>query len=96
MSVSVTPCSVLRRLLMITAGCGPCNTPAPMVLAQFIVAAPLGAGLTATALALLDPAIIAALLVDGTRERRVLWETLTTARPLERVAVAAAFERGIA
>ena len=71
-------------------------TPAAMVLAQFIVAVPLAAGLTATALALLDPEIIAALRVDGASERRVLWETLAAARPQVRVAVAAAFGRAIA
>lgn len=71
-------------------------TPAAMVVAQFIVAAPLAAGLTATALALLDPEIIAALRVDGASERRVLWETLAAARPQVRVAVAAAFGRAIA
>ena len=71
-------------------------TPAAMVLAQFIVAAPLAAALTATALALLDPEIIAALRVDGASERRVLWETLAAARPQVRVAVAAAFGRAIA
>ncbi len=71
-------------------------TPAAMVLAQFIVAAPLAAGLTATALALLDPEIIAALRVDGASERRVLWETLAAARPQVRVAVAAVFGRAIA
>lgn len=71
-------------------------TPAAMVLAQFIVAAPLAVGLTATAVALLDPESIAVLRIDGASERCVVWETLAAARPQVRAAVAAAFGRAIA
>src|SRR5687768_7255579 len=46
-------------------GLGLLYTPAAMILAQFIVAAPLAAGLTAAALSLLDAELIAALRVDG-------------------------------
>jgi tungstate transport system permease protein len=70
-------------------------TPAAMVCAQFVVAAPLAAGLTAAAVGLLDPELVAALRVDGASERRVLWETLQAVRPQVRVAVAAAFGRAI-
>ena len=70
-------------------------TPGAMVVAQFIVAAPLAAGLTAAALDLVDRDLVAALRVDGASERRVVWEMLSAARPQVRVAVAAAFGRAI-
>ena len=70
-------------------------TPAAMVLAQFLVAAPLAAGLTAAAVSLIDPELVAALRVDGASEKRVLWETLQAVRPQVRVAIAAAFGRAI-
>ncbi len=70
-------------------------TPAAMVSAQFIVAAPLAAGLTAAAVGLVDPELVAALRVDGASEKRVLWELLHAVRPQVRVAIAAAFGRAI-
>lgn len=70
-------------------------TPAAMVLAQCIVAAPLAAGLTAAALGLLDPELVGALRADGAREWRVGWELVRAARPQVFVAVAAAFGRAI-
>lgn len=70
-------------------------TPAAMVSAQFIVAAPLAAGLTAAAVGLVDPELAAALRVDGASEKRVVWEALQAVRPQVRVAIAAAFGRAI-
>jgi tungstate transport system permease protein len=70
-------------------------TPAAMVIAQVIVAAPLAAGLTSTAISLLDPEFVAALRVDGASERRVLWEALQAVRPQVRVVIAAAFGRAV-
>ena len=70
-------------------------TPAAMVLAQVIVAAPLAAGLTRAALGLVDGDLVGALRVDGAREGRVAWELLRAARPQVLVAVAAAFGRAI-
>ena len=70
-------------------------TPAAMVLAQLIVAAPIAAGLTRSALGLLDPDIIEALRVDGAEGPRVGWEAVRAARPQVLVAVAAAFGRAI-
>lgn len=70
-------------------------TPAAMILAQFIVAAPLAAGLTRAALGLLDGDLVGALRTDGATERRVAWEVVRAARPQVLVAVAAAFGRAI-
>lgn len=70
-------------------------TPAAMILAQFIVAAPLAAGLTRAALGLLDGDLVGALRADGATERRVAWEVVRAARPQVLVAVAAAFGRAI-
>lgn len=70
-------------------------TPAAMVLAQCIVATPLAAGLTASALGLLDRELVGALRADGAREWRVGWELVRAARPQVLVAVAAAFGRAI-
>lgn len=70
-------------------------TPAAMVLAQLIVAAPIAAGLTRSALGLLDPDIIEALRVDGAEGPRVGWEAVRAARPQVLVALAAAFGRAI-
>ncbi len=70
-------------------------TPAAMVVAQFVVAAPLAAGLTAAAVGLVDPDLVAAFRVDGASEGRVLWEILGAVRPQVRVAVAAAFGRAL-
>lgn len=71
-------------------------TPAAMVLAQFIVAAPLAAGLTYAAASGLNPEILEALRVDGASETRVARETLWATRPQVIIAVAAAFGRAIA
>lgn len=70
-------------------------TPAAMVLAQFIVAAPLAAGLTRSAVGLLNLELVEALRADGAGEWRVGWETVCAARPGVLVAVAAAFGRAI-
>lgn len=71
-------------------------TPAAMVLAQFIVAAPLAAGLTRSAAAGLNAEILEALRVDGAPESLVAREALRAVRPQVIVAVAAAFGRAIA
>lgn len=70
-------------------------TPAAMVLAQFIVAAPLAAGLTRAALDLQDGDLATALRADGAAEWRVGWELVLAAWPQVLVAVAAAFGRAI-
>jgi tungstate transport system permease protein len=70
-------------------------TPTAMVIAQFIVAMPLAAGLTRAAVGLLDPDLIEALRVDGARDWRIGWELIQAARPEVLVAVAAAFGRAI-
>jgi tungstate transport system permease protein len=71
-------------------------SPPAMVLAQFCVAAPIVAGLTRSALGLLDPEIRAALRTDGASERRVAYELARAARGQVLVAVAAGFGRAIA
>jgi tungstate transport system permease protein len=71
-------------------------TPSAMVLAQFIVAAPIAASFTRAALALLDPEVTAALRADGASEPRVAFELAQAARAQVVVAVAAAFGRAIA
>jgi tungstate transport system permease protein len=70
-------------------------TPAAMVAAQFIVAMPLAAGLTRSALGLVDADLVGALRADGAGEWRVAWELLRAARAQVVVAVAAAFGRAI-
>lgn len=70
-------------------------TPAAMVLAQLIVAAPIAAGLTASALGLLDAGLTEALRVDGAPGWRVGWEAVRAARPQVLAAVAAALGRAI-
>ncbi len=70
-------------------------TPVAMVMAQFIVAMPLAAGLTRSALALLNIEIAEALRADGASEWRLGWEIVGAARPQVLVAVAAAFGRAI-
>jgi tungstate transport system permease protein len=71
-------------------------TPQAMVLAQFIVAAPIVAGLTRTALELLDADLLQALRADGTGAFAEGRELVRAALPQVRVAVAAAFGRAIA
>ena len=70
-------------------------TPAAMVIAQFIVAAPIAAGLTRSAVDLSSGELAEALRVDGAREWRVGWEAVGAVRPQVVVAVAAAFGRAI-
>lgn len=70
-------------------------TPAAMVLAQLIVALPLAAGLTRSAIAALDPDLIAALAVDGAGPWTSGCELIRAARPQISQAVAAAFGRAI-
>ncbi|MBI4492050.1 MAG: ABC transporter permease [Chloroflexi bacterium] len=71
-------------------------TPSAMVLAQFIVAAPIAAGLTRSALEGLDPDLAQALRVDGAGEVALGCELVRAALPQVLVAVAAAFGRAIA
>lgn len=70
-------------------------TPAAMVLAQLIVAAPIAAGLTASALGLLDAGLTEALRADGAPGWRVGWEAVRAARPQVLAAVAATLGRAI-
>jgi tungstate transport system permease protein len=70
-------------------------TPAAMVLAQFVVAAPLAAGLTRSAISGLNGDLAEAMRVDGASDWRVGWEAVRAARPGVLVAVAAAFGRAI-
>jgi tungstate transport system permease protein len=71
-------------------------TPGAMVLAQFIVAAPIAAGFTQAAIELLDPELIGALRVDGADFAKLGRELCRAALPQVLVAVAAAFGRAIA
>jgi tungstate transport system permease protein len=70
-------------------------TPAAMVLAQFIVAAPLAAGLTRAAVQQLDLELSEALRVDGAGELRVGRELVVAVLPQVLTAIAAAFGRAI-
>ncbi len=70
-------------------------TPAAMILAQFLVAAPIAAGLTRSAVGGLNMEFSEALRVDGASEWRAGWEAVRAARPQVLVAVAAAFGRAI-
>lgn len=71
-------------------------TPAAMVLAQLIVAAPIAAGFTQAAIELLEPDISAAMRVDGAGFTKLCGELVRAALPQVIVAVAAAFGRAIA
>jgi tungstate transport system permease protein len=71
-------------------------TPAAMVLAQLLVAFPLVAGFTRSALGLLDPDLVRAMRADGAGEVRVGYELARAAWPQVLVAVAAGFGRAIA
>ena len=71
-------------------------TPEAMVLAQFVVAAPLAAGLTRSALELLDRDLTQALRADGAGGLTLGRELVRAALPQVLVAVAAAFGRAIA
>jgi ABC-type tungstate transport system substrate-binding protein len=71
-------------------------TPVAMIVAQWIIAMPLAAGLTAAAIRILDRELFGALRVDGATELQVGWEVLRVARTQVLVAIAAAFGRAIA
>jgi tungstate transport system permease protein len=71
-------------------------TPQAMVLAQFIVAAPIVTGLSRSALELLSPDILQALRVDGARGLAIGRELVRAALPQVLVAVAAGFGRATA
>lgn len=71
-------------------------TPTAMILAQFIVAAPIAASLTRSALTALDPEIFAALRLDGAGKLSLGRELVLAALPQVMVAIAAAFGRAIA
>lgn len=71
-------------------------TPAAMVIAQFIVAAPIAAGITRAAIAMLDREIVEALHIDGAGVVAAGRELVRAALPQVLLAVAAAFGRAIA
>lgn len=70
-------------------------TPGAMVLAQFIVALPIVAGLTRVALDAVDPEVVHALRADGAGEVLVGRELVRAALPGVSIAVVAAFGRAI-
>jgi tungstate transport system permease protein len=70
-------------------------TPMAMIAAQWMVAMPLAAGLTAGAIRLLDQELVSALRVDGAGEVQVGWELIRIARTQVLIAIAAAFGRAI-
>lgn len=70
-------------------------TPAAMVLAQWIVAWPIAAGVTRTAVELLDQELVDALRVFGAGTFRTGWELVRAALPQVGFAAAAAFGRAI-
>jgi tungstate transport system permease protein len=67
-----------------------------MVLAQVLVALPLVAGFTRSALGLLDPDLARAMRADGAGGVRAAYELIVAAWPQVLVAVAAGFGRAIA
>lgn len=71
-------------------------TPPAMVAAQVIVALPIAAGLTWSALEALDSELASALRMSGARELRVAYELIRATLPQVIVAVSAAFGRAIA
>jgi tungstate transport system permease protein len=71
-------------------------TPAAMVLAQWIVAFPVAAGVTRSAISLLDPDLLDALRVFGAGPVRSGWELVRAAAPQVGFAVTAAFGRAVA
>jgi tungstate transport system permease protein len=70
-------------------------TPPAMVLAQLVVALPLVAGVTRTAISLLDADLRLAMRADGAGETRIGRELAEAALPQMLVAVAAGFGRAI-
>jgi tungstate transport system permease protein len=71
-------------------------TPLAMTLAQFIVAMPLVAGLTHSALTLLEPELLEALRMDGAGDLQAGGELVRAALPQVVLAVLAGFGRAIA
>jgi tungstate transport system permease protein len=71
-------------------------TPQAMVIAQFLVALPIAAGLTRTVLELVDRDVLHAMRVDGAGEARAARELVRIVSPQLLVVVAAAFGRAIA
>jgi tungstate transport system permease protein len=71
-------------------------TPQAMVIAQFLVALPIAAGLTRAALASIDRDLMHALRVDGAGEARVARELVRVISPQIAVILAATFGRAIA
>jgi tungstate transport system permease protein len=76
-------------------GLGLLYTPGAMVAAQFVVAAPLVAGITRSALGLVDPDVLPALRVDGAGTVVAGRELVRSATPQVLVAIAAGFGRAI-
>ena len=70
-------------------------TPQAMVIAQFLVAMPIAAGLTRAALEQVDRDVLHALRVDGAGEARVARELVRLVAPQMLVVVAAAFGRAV-
>jgi tungstate transport system permease protein len=70
-------------------------TPSAMVIAQVLVALPLVAGITRTAISLLDADLRLAMRADGAGETRIGRELAAAALPQMLVAVAAGFGRAI-
>lgn len=70
-------------------------TPKAMIVAQWMVATPLAAGLTAGAIRLVDRELVSALRIDGATEIQVGWELIRIARTQVLIAIAAAFGRAI-
>jgi tungstate transport system permease protein len=70
-------------------------TPQAMVIAQFLVALPIAAGLTRAALDSVDRDILHALRVDGAGDARAAGELVRVVAPQMLVVVAAAFGRAI-
>ena len=70
-------------------------TPQAMVIAQFLVALPIAAGLTRSALETVDRDIVHALRVDGAAEATVARELVRVVAPQFPVILAAAFGRAI-
>src|SRR5438309_2330873 len=70
-------------------------TPSAMVLAQLLVALPLVAGITRTAISLLDADLRLAMRADGAGETRIGRELAAAALPQVLVAVAAGFGRAV-
>lgn len=71
-------------------------TPQAMVIAQFLVALPIAAGLTRSTLELVDRDIVHALRVDGASEARVARELVRVVSPQVVVILAACFGRAVA